>query len=586
MIPIMQASTNPAYECITVVIGSQMGKTEGLFNIIGCRFDDDPTPTLYIGPTQKQVESMSSDRIIKMLRSVPTLWDKLEKGKRNKIGEKFIAGIRLGFAWAGSATELASHPAGLVLVDERDRMANDAGGEGDPVELATARKATFPGGKVIVTSTPTKGAVDTETTDSLERWKLSEAVESPIWRLFQEGTRFEWAWPCPECKDYFIPRFRLLKWPEKCSPHRALKEARLICPHCGVLIHDTSKQGMNARGRYVAPGQTITRDGEVTGLPPESSTASFWVSGLCSPWRTFGQRARSFLAAVASADGERIQAVINTGLGELYAVRGDAPEWTVVAKLRAEYEQAVIPEGVQLLTCGVDVQKDRLVYAVRGWGYNYESWLVEHGEIWGETGFDPVWGELEKVLDKDYQGYVVLRMLVDSGYKPGESERDDHRVYLFARKHRGRVFATKGHDKLERPFRMTKIDVSFRGKIVKNGLELWHFDSDFMKTWVHARLGWPEDQAGGYHLHRGTTDDYCRQLVAEQRVVKPSGLATWLRTHKDNHYLDCEALNALGAHILGVHSLPPPAPIEPAEPAPAVEAGKRWIPQRKNWMDR
>lgn len=552
-------------------MGSQMGKTEGVFNVIGARLDDDPTPTLYIGPTQKLVQSMSSDRIMKMFRSVPSLWDKLEKGKRNKIDEKWIAGVRFGFGWAGSATELAGHPAGIVLVDERDRMDDNSAGEGDPVELAEARTATYPDGKVIVVSTPTLGTVDVETDaeTGIERFKPSDTVDSPIWKLWQEGTRSEWAWPCPDCGDYFIPRFRHLWWPKGCTPHQAIKAARLVCPHCGSMIEDAAKQKMNAAGVYLSPGQRVGPDGVVQGAAPATDVASFWVSGLCSPWRSFGQRARSFLAAVESGDQTRVQTVLNTGFGELFAMRGEAPDWTAVAQLRKPYEAGVIPEGVQLLTCAVDVQGNRLVYSIRGWGFNYESWLIENGEIWGETQHDAVWMQASALLDREFGGMKIVRMMVDAGFKPGEA-RDDHQVYLFARRHMGRVLATKGHDKLERPFKASKIDVSYRGKVIPNGLDLWHFDSDFFKTWVHGRLNWPDDQPGGFHLHQTTSEDYCQQLVAEQRVTRPSGQVTWVRVKRDNHYLDCEALNALAAHIVGVHSLPKDKP----EPVPAPRASR------------
>ena len=40
-------------------------------------------------------------------------------------------------------------------MDERDRMENSVGGEGDPVELSEARVATYPDGKLAIVSTPT-----------------------------------------------------------------------------------------------------------------------------------------------------------------------------------------------------------------------------------------------------------------------------------------------------------------------------------------------------------------------------------------------------------------------------------------------
>jgi phage terminase large subunit GpA-like protein len=553
-----------------------MSKTESLLNIIGHRLSDDPTPILFLSPTQKLTESVASDRVMKMFVSTPALWDRLAKGKQNKITEKFVSGVRLGFGWAGSGTELASHAVGLVLVDELDRM-EPVPGEGDPVELARARVATYPDGRVCIVSSPTMGNVQTKTDGSVERWEVSKEVESPIWKLWQEGTRFEWAWPCPACDEYFIPRFKHLKWPEGCTPHLALKEARLACPHCGSLIDNSAKAEMNARGVYLAPGQRI-ENGAIVGDEPESDTASFWVSGLCSPWMSFGVRASDYLAAVESGDRNRVQAVVNTGFGELYSFAGEAPDWKIVADLREGYERGAVPEGVKVITCAVDVQKRRLVYAIRGWGYNFESWLIEHGEIWGETEYDAVWIELAKQFDRDFAGRRIRAMLVDSGNRTGDKERNDNQIYLFCRRFRGRAYATKGRDKLDKPFYASKIDVSYRGKIIKNGLDLWHLDTDYFKSWLYARLEWPHGAPGAWRLSKDADDDYCKQIVSEVRIVGPRGKVEWKKIRTDNHFLDVEAMNVAAAHILGVHTGETPLP------TPAPEQRQRVARRRGGWI--
>ncbi|MGZ7274536.1 terminase gpA endonuclease subunit, partial [Streptococcus pyogenes] len=69
------------------------------------------------------------------------------------------------------------------------------------------------------------------------------------------------------------------------------------------------------------------------------------MSGLCSPWRSFGQRAKAYVAAIRSGEPGRIQAAVNTGFGELYSVAGDAPDWSVVADLRRPYAFGEVPRG-------------------------------------------------------------------------------------------------------------------------------------------------------------------------------------------------------------------------------------------------
>jgi len=598
MIPVQRAAVNPQYRRIVIVAGSQMGKTDSLMNVIGQRLDDDPAPILYVGPTRSNVEKVIEPRIIKMMRSASSLWEKLSKGKLNTKTHKTVSGVSLRLGWAGSPTELASQEAALALVDEIDRMESDVGNEGSPLALAEARTDTYPDGKSIVTSTPTEGNVGTIKMETgLTHWEQSEAedVTSSIWKLWQDGTRFEWAWPCPDCGEYFIPRFELLKWPEHATPQIALRDARLACPHCGVLIHDNRKNEMNARGVYAAPGQTIKPDGTVEGDVEPNETCSFWVSGLCSPFRSWGQRASAFIEAARSGDPGRIKAVINTRFGELYKVGGDAPPWEQVRDLIKPYSATVPPDGVQLVTAYVDVQKDRLIWSIRGWGYSLESWGLGTGEIWGETEHDHVWTELANLRELQLGGHRIRMMGIDSGYRPGSKFRKpDNQIYTFCRRFMGWAVPTKGHDHQEKPLKPARIDVTLQGKTYKGGLQLWHLDSDYFKGFVHSRLSWPDDQPGGWHLPEGTQDDYCQQITAEARVVKPSGRAVWIRIRRENHLLDTEAGNVAMAHILQAQHLKRPPP-KPQSPAPVTTAQQKssWVKpgggtaqSRKGWMKR
>jgi phage terminase large subunit GpA-like protein len=568
------------YQRVVVMMGAQMGKTAGLLNVIGQKLDDAPVPMLYVGPTKSNVDRVIEPQIVAMLRSAPTLWSKTDRSRKAQKLAKTVNGVSLRLAWAGSPTELASQPAHTVLVDEIDRM-EPIPGEGDPVSLAEARTTNYQGGRIIITSTPTEGNVDVaiHPETGLQHWKLAETRDlmSPVWQLWQEGTRHEWAVPCPHCADYFIPRFRLLTWPDKATPRVAKREARLLCPSCGGYIEDRDKTVMNAGGRFLAPGQQV-KDGEVVGEPPESDTASFWVSGLMSPWKSFGERAADYVRALASGDQERLRVVINTGFGELYAFRGEAPPATAVRACAGAYQLGQIPANVRTLTCGVDVQKARLVYAVRGWGYGMESWLLDYGDIWGETSEPQVWADLAEVLEREYGGSETTKALrirrtgIDSGYRPGDKwRRPDNLIYEFCLRHR-RAVPTKGRDRLNKPLQPSLIDVTFRGQVHKQGLQLWHLDSDYFKSWVQGALIVADSQPRRFWVPLDISDDYCMQLTAEARVPKPSGLAVWVKIRTENHFLDCEAINVAMAQSLGLHrKVQPmqPRAIEGAQPTSA-----------------
>jgi phage terminase large subunit GpA-like protein len=146
--PIAEAFNDPKYTRIVLMCGSQMAKTEMCLNAIGYIFDDRPTPVIFVTPTQRQVENISSNRITPMILNCESLKDKLFV---DKVGEKIIQGARLKFAWSSSPNELASDPAEIVFLDEVDRM-KILKEEGDPVEIAVGRTASFPDGKLVITS--------------------------------------------------------------------------------------------------------------------------------------------------------------------------------------------------------------------------------------------------------------------------------------------------------------------------------------------------------------------------------------------------------------------------------------------------
>lgn len=604
-IPIGIAAVNVQWREIAAAMGTQMGKSAGLFNIVGRKLDDDPAPVLYLGPTKSNIDTVVEPQIQQMLKSSPSLWAKTVKGRKAKKLAKLVSGVKLRLGWTGSPVEVAAETAHTVLLDELDRML-PIPGEGDVPTLARARISNYPDGLMVATSTPTEGSVDVEKhpDTGIEHWAVSEPedIASQIWKLWQEGTRFEWAVPCPHCGKYFIPRFRLLSWPEGCSPTRALREAVLACPTNGCLITEGSKGWMNAAGTMLAPGMQVKdfklsttsaekigkpfnpyfpepdsiQNGEVIGQAPEAESCTFWVSGLMSPWRTFGQRAAAWLRAVRSGDQDKIRAVLNTEFGEMYRTRGQAPELQALKDCCAGYSFEQVPKGVRLLFLTVDVQQDRLVCSVRGWGAEFESWLIYREELWGDTAEPEVWARLDRLADREFGGIGISAYAVDSGY------RKEH-VLEWCRR-RSKAYATKGAGgRITKLFHASDAEVNHRGKRLKIGIKVWALDEQYFKAWVHDHIGWPQDQPGSWHLPNDIEDDYCKQIVAEQRMRLPSGRTQWMKVHKDNHYLDCEALQVFLAHVEGVRHLK--RPVEDGSAAKEATRPRQRV-VRSNYMGR
>jgi phage terminase large subunit GpA-like protein len=534
---IMDAVNDPTVREIVVMKSAQVGWTELIGNVVGYFIDRDPAPMLLLQPTVEMAEAWSKDRLAPMVRDTPALKGRIKdprsRDSGNTVLHKIFAGGHITMAGANSPAGLASRPIRIVLCDEVDRYPPSAGTEGDPISLARKRSTTFWNRKLLMGSTPTvKGAS-----------RIEAAFEASDQRYFLV--------PCPHCEA-----FDRLKWDNVHWDEGNPRGAWYACPHCGGAITDADKLRMLQRGRWQA---SAAFDG----------VAGFHINELYSPWVPFGSTAAAFVDAKRSP--ETLQTWVNTSLGETWVERGEAPTHDRVMAMCGDYALGEVPDGAIALSAGVDVQKNRLVYVVRAWGVGLESWLVDFGELWGETDRPDVWGQLGNVLGGDYGGRGIRLALIDAGFLPDM-------VYAFCRSHPN-ARPSKGQQTLSTPVRLSKLDVTSKGQKIRTGQELWHVDTGYFKSLVHGRIDWPRDQPGCWHLPSNLPEAYARQLVAESKIVMPAGRVIWKRHDRENHALDCEVYAAAAAKILGADRSRPRAQPAADSPQAAQPASARPAPR-------
>jgi phage terminase large subunit GpA-like protein len=573
MVPWSAAVHSGRYRRVVAVTSAQSGKTDAMLDVIGARLDQRPAPIIYVGPTKEFLTDQFEPRLMSLLDDAETLKNKVVRGRRMKKTLKMVAGVRIRLAHAGSSSALKSDPAALALIDEFDEMMANVKGQGDVLGLVEARGETYADFVTAVTSTPSRGLVDIEVdhASGLEFWALggNDDLESPIWKLWQYGTRHHWTWPCRHCNEYFVPRFRQLRWPKDASPAEAKREAVLVCPRCGGIHGETDKAWMNSRGAMVAPGQSVRLENDapvVAGDPADSATLSMWTSGLASPFVTWGQRAETYVTAQLSGDNDRIQTAMNASFGECYSLTasGDVPEWQEIMERRMPYRAREIPDGALRLVMGVDVQKFSLIYVIRAFGSRGTSWLIDYGELHGPTDDDDVWNALADLMLEPVAGMHVERAFIDSGFRPDKPDQgNEHKVYEFCRRYSWLCSPTKGRDVQSQPYRVSKIEVKPDGKRAKYSINLVTLSTDFFKSLVISRIRTPREQPGAFHVHDGVDEDYCKQLVSEARIVV-EGKPKWIRRARANHFLDCEALCAAIGYALNVQRIPERAERESA----------------------
>lgn len=568
MTPFGRAIASGLYSSCVAVTSAQSAKTETILDVMGHRLAQKPAPIAYAGPTDTFNKEIFGPRLTNMLDNSPDLASKTLQGQQNKLTSKIVNGVPVRLVSARSSSALKSFPAVMGLLDEYDEMVSNIGGQGDPFGLLEVRGDTYSDFVAAAISTPTHGSVETEIdpVNGLEFWKKAdpEEVGSPIWRLFQEGTRHHYAWHCPSCGEPFIPMGKHLEYDEDGSAADAAASARMICPVSGCVIEDdkdgVTKAQMNATGFMIAPGQTIEE--AKAGQKVEGySRYSQWNSGLCSPFVKWSVRAERLHRASLSLEPNRVQTAINANLGELYtrANLGDMPDWRVLLDRKVERKEDHLDTRIIYLVMGADVQTNGIYYVIRGFGELGTSFLVDCGFLMGDTAEEQVWDDLARIFLAEHKGMRVTKAFVDAGFRPNKLEAGSpHKVYEFAHRYDWVVTPTKGRSTTGgKPLRISPQEVDDEGKPDKGTVGLAMLDTDFFKSLVHSRIKTPIGQPGAFHLGDKADEEYARQVLSEVRIVtldKPKPV--WVQNRKDNHFFDCEALAAAAGYVLNVQNIP------------------------------
>ena len=509
-------SSNNPIQRVVMMFAAQTGKTEAGSNWLGYVIDHAPGPMLCVQPTVEMAKRLSKQRLESMITDTPCLAAKIAPARARDSGntmfsKEFPSGIML-LTGANSATGLRSAPCRYLFADEVDAFPSDVDGEGDPVALAERRTTTFARRKILLTSTPTV--------------KDFSRIEAEYLRSDQR--RFYV--PCPSCGG-----MQWLQWPRLKWDAKRPGDVRYQCEHCGERFEENHKPAMLAAGEWRATA------------PSDGRTAGFQLSGLYSPlgWCSWEQLVDDFLRA--KSDAPALKAFVNTRLAETWeedyaaAVSADG-----LMTKRLAYESGTCPDGVVLLTCGVDVQDNRLAVSVWGWGEGETGWLIWHQELMGDPTQVEVWSQLDQVLVTEWttaagNALKVSQVAVDSG------GHCTHEVYRYVRDRvRQNVVAIKGSSRRNSPAvgKGSKVDVSWQGRVLKRGVTLYQLGTDTIKTTLFGRLR--HNEAGGVgtlHFGMAADEEYFRQLTSERQALRYHRgfpIREWVKKAGDrNEALDC-----------------------------------------------
>jgi phage terminase large subunit GpA-like protein len=388
------------------------------------------------------------------------------------------------------------------------------------------RTSNFPNSKVFITSTPTVAGF------------------SEIEKAFEDTDKNYYYVPCPHCGTYQRLIFQNLKF-EKERPELAM----YMCEHCGEMISEDYKTEMLENGEW-----RPTDEGKVS-----RHRIGFHINALYSPegWTSWGKLAAEFIQA--KNDPIPLKVFINTKLGEVWRQRGEAPAFERLYNRRENYKKNEVPDDVLFLTCGCDVQKDRLELEIVGWTKDKRSYSIDYRVLVGDTSMNGVWTQLSEVVSerfqrKNGQELTIKLSAIDSGYQTTK-------VYEFCKRFAGfRVIPIKGVENLREFCSVPKqTDIALAGKRI-GSTRVYPVGSSFAKEDIYTCLRLEKDENGvpppGYCHFPEYPEYYFRGITAEDFVNelnKRGYLVTkWIKNYERNEPLDCRVYARAAAYLCGL----------------------------------
>lgn len=395
MVEPMDCLNERSYTTVCFVGPARTGKTQGLLDCwIGYVVKCAPGDMMIVHTSQDAARDYSRRRVDRLFRHSPELAGEVSTyGHADNTYDKTMRnGMILSIGWP-TIRQLSSRDIKYMAVTDYDRGPEDIDGEGDKYTLAQKRTETFlSSGMTLTESSPGNEW-------SNPKWTQQSPHELPpargIVTIYNQGDRRRYYWQCLECEEWFIPHFDLLTYDKLSDPAKSAATVKLGCPHCGSLFDQKTKRefNLNSLTKYdgfkgwLAEGLSIDKNAVVSGDARQSPIASFHIDGCHAAFNTWQKLVYSFLVAEIeyerTGDETKLKGTVLIDQGWPYKTkRQHSGHSAHELKERSEvWNHLVVPAGVRFLLALVDIQKNRFVVQVMGYGPGKERWLIDRYNI-------------------------------------------------------------------------------------------------------------------------------------------------------------------------------------------------------------
>lgn len=591
-------SPNSPVQRVVFMKPARIGGTEVGKNAVGHGIVHGLGGILMAYPAGNDAKEEAKENVWPMLRNTPALAARVTEGRTRdgKVTTMYaeFAGGRLILVGAKTVRALGRRTVRLVICDQVDQWDRDVQGQGDPLKHAELRNSTYgPRRKTYITGPP--GILGA----------------SRIHRELLATDQRRYFIPCPACghmdyltwegKDWFGAAdgvHHSIHFPDG-KPELAM----MRCASCTELIPESWKPWMTDAARA---------GWQPTATPPakDQITRGYHMNSLYAPtsWLSWPQVALEFTER--KRDPSTFQVWVNQRMGEPWEQRdervGEPHELLrpIAKGGRVSRYAAEVPNGVGVLTLGVDKQATWLELSLKGYGVGLESWLIDWEQIPGDTQQESTWLALENYLRKTFTHESGRKLRIEGVAIDARFQPDIVYRFCRAREHRRfadgfeqRVYAVQGGKMVGVPL------VASVSKKNRYGARVYSLCTDTGKRSIYGRLRIGHPGPGFMHLPEWADLAYVEGLTAE-KLIPRGGEYVWEKIRERNEPLDCEVYSFAALHILGdvvMDNLarraalfnqkpdeePPPDPAGGAPPAPTAQAINplTGLP-RGGWMSR
>ena len=504
---ILDCFTDPTVETIAIMKSARVGWTKMLGVAVQFYSHQDPCPVMIVQPVKEDAEGYSKEEIKPLFEDTPVLRGLICEAKARNTASNTILlkqlsnGGLIDIVNAASGRSFRRKSRKVVLFDEVD--AYPRLDEGDPIKLGRNRADYYWDRKIGLGGTPIFSGGKTE------EW-------------FLRGDQRRYFVPCPHCLELQVLRWEQMR---KEGEGAGMYE----CAHCAELIPHSKKRWMVERGEW-----RPTAESQMPGLVSYHLWAGYSYSPAAD-WTVLVREHQEALDAMRRGDPDAMQTFRNTVLGIPW-------EDSLAGKLTGEglakrrqdvaagngYEAGTVPDGVLLITAGVDVQGgggtagERLVLTVWGWGRGEEGWHLGHWEIDGDPQQPETLEQLDQIAATRWQRADGMELkLAMGGIDDGGIAT--HEIRDWCRSRASQWVPMKGAHQKGKPLigRGVAVDVNRKNQgITKRGVMLFHLGYEASVNHLQGRLRNEQPGAGYLHLGQASTDQFLDELFTWKRMPK------------------------------------------------------------------